>query len=56
MNNENFLEEIKATILEKLEIIYETQKDLFQEKSCYLKKTQKKEMQEKNALLLLLYQ
>ncbi len=29
MNNENFLEEIKATILEKLEIIYETQKDLF---------------------------
>ncbi len=29
MNNEKFLEEIKATTLEKLEIIYETQKDLF---------------------------
>lgn len=29
MNNEKFLAEIKATTLEELEIIYETQKDLF---------------------------
>lgn len=29
MNNEKFLEEIKATTLEELEIIYEIQKDLF---------------------------
>ena len=29
MNNEKFLEEIKATTREELEIIYETQKDLF---------------------------
>lgn len=56
MNNEKFLEEIKDTTLEELEIIYETQKDLYSKEEMTIIKSKiddfkKKEIEEIEKLL-----